>query len=46
MYALFLRFMPLRLASVCLTLWYILLLSALILLADHAPIGDFRYGQL
>lgn len=46
MYALLLRFMPQRTAAVCLTLWYILLISALILLADHAPTGDFRYGQL
>lgn len=46
MYALLRRLMSPRPAAVCLTLWYVLLLSALILLADHAPTGDFRYGQL
>lgn len=46
MYALLRRFLPPRAANVALTLWYITLLIILVLLADHAPSGDFRYGQL
>lgn len=46
MYSILRRFLSPRPASIVLTLWYIILLTMLILLVDHAPIGDFRYGQL
>jgi hypothetical protein len=46
MYAILRRFLPVRAATVLLTVWYVVLLTLVILLADHAPSGDFRYGQL
>ncbi len=46
MYTFLRSFLPPLPASIILTLWYIVLLTALILLVDHAPAGDFRYGQL
>ena len=46
MYSLLRNFLSTRSAAIVLTLWYIFLLTSLILLVDHTQNGGFRYGQL
>jgi len=44
-YALLCRFLPRRLAEAVLVLWYVVLLTLVILLSG-SPVGEFRYGLL